>query len=97
VSGLRIPAELVETVRHRALQYLEANRLSYSFFAERTGFSASSLKSFFAGEPGRLSPHIAQAIIEVAPEIGDGLTCPCCGRLMGGQQSGPRDPFVFTR
>lgn len=99
MSRLRVPAEVVEEVRVRALRRLETQprgQQHYSAYASVTGFSISTLKSFFAQEPGRASPHVAQALVDCLPELGDGLVCASCGRLQGASGDEPAG-FVFTR
>ena len=81
MNSLRIPDEIIDEVRARALRHLEDRQESLGYYERLTGYSNSCLRSFFSNEPGRRFLNIAQALIDAVPEIGDGMICGECGRL----------------
>jgi len=74
-------AEALEQVRVNLLRYLERHPyITMHIIAADIHYSYDAVAKFVNGE--RVTVPVAMAIVDAYPEIGSGMVCPHCDRLM---------------
>lgn len=73
--------EVLEQVRVNLLRFLDKHKnISSSILAADVHYSYDAIAKFANGE--RVTVPMATALVEIYPELGEGMVCPHCARLM---------------